>query len=356
MINCNGANVQIGIVTYNSRDDIDECLERLKDQSYSSFCVTLFDNASSDGTADWLEQHWPQHKLIRSEKNIGFGNAHNCIIAETESDYYLALNPDAILMPTYIEEMLKTIESEDTIGWVAGKLYFFKDKTEIGNPELEKIIYTTGHAVLRDGFAINIGYKRPDAARYQVKREVFGANAAAPLYRKAMLEDIKFKDGEYFDEAIFLYHEDVDLDWRARLLGWRCVFTPSAIAYHEQGASGGTSVRSILLSITATRYYSIFKHAFLFDLISYNIPAFILHSLFMLMTEPQRGIATIRYIVERLGAIRRKRKWLASRRKITRQELLAWYDWSAKQGQESSYNYFGRFWRSRIKGEAAGKG
>jgi GT2 family glycosyltransferase len=338
----------VGIVTYNSRDDIDACLERLQEQTYLSFDVTLFDNASSDGTADWLETHWPQHRLIRSEENIGFGNAHNRIIAATESKYYLALNPDAILMPDYIEEMVKTIESEAQVGWVAGKLYFFKDETEIGNSDIEKIIYTSGHAVFRDGFAINIGCKRPDNKRYQEKHEVFGANAAAPLYRRAMLEDIQFKDGEYFDEAIFLYHEDVDLDWRARLLGWRCLFTPDAVGYHAQGASGGTSVRSIMFAITATRYYSIFKHAFLFDLLTYNIPAFILHSLFMLLTQPQRGLATIRYIFERLGHIRRKRKWLASHRKISRQELQAWYAWSSQQGQEQSYNYFARFWRGRI--------
>lgn len=338
----------IGIVTYNSTGDIDTCLERLQNQTYTNFDIVLLDNASQDGTSEHVAERWSQYKLIRRTENIGFGNGHNEIIAATDSLYYLPLNPDAILTRTYIEEMVKVMEEDETIGSVAGKLYYIKDESEIEDDSLERIVYTAGHASFRDGYAINIGNKLPDHPDYRVKREVFGANAAAPLYRRAMLEDIQFTDGECFDKSIFLYHEDADLDWRARLLGWKCVFTPYAVGYHEQGASGGASVKHIRNLITAVRYYSIFKHAFLFDLMTFNIPAFVVHIIFMLITDAERAVTTLRFITAHRGEIMRKRKWLASRRKITRAELQAWYEWANDQTGEKSYSYLARFWRAKI--------
>lgn len=338
----------IGIITYNSMDDIDACLQRLQTQTFTDFDVVILDNDSGDGTADFIAENWLQYRLIRNEKNIGFGNAHNQIISNTSSDYYLPLNPDVILTPTYIEEMVRAIEADQMIGWVAGKLYLFDDEADIENPNISKLLYTAGHAVFRDGFGINIAYKQDDHSDFQVKREVFGANAAAPLYRRTMLENIQFEAGEYFDKRIFLYHEDVDLDWRARLLGWRCIFTPDAIGYHAQGKSGGSSVKSIVYSITAIRYYSIFKHAFLFDLLTFNIPAFIAHILFMMITEPPRAMSILRYILERFQDISKKRRWLASHRKISRRELQEWYEWSKQQDHNKSYNYIARFWRGKI--------
>ena len=80
-------------------------------------------------------------------------------------------------------------------------------------------------------FVLHRGANERDVGQYDYICDVFGAPGAAPLYRREMLNDIEFQ-GQYFDESLFTWYEDVDLDWRAKNFGWRCVYTPKAVAYH----------------------------------------------------------------------------------------------------------------------------
>jgi len=75
------------------------------------------------------------------------------------------------------------------------------------------------------------GSRQPDRGQYERAEYVFGATGAACLYRRAMIEDISI-DGEFFDPDFFAYREDADVAWRAQLLGWKCLYTPLARAYH----------------------------------------------------------------------------------------------------------------------------
>lgn len=114
----------------------------------------------------------------------------------------MPLNPDVFLSPGYVEAMVRMLKSDPDVGWVSGKLLFADVE---GVPTGQ--IYSVGHAVFPDGYAINIGFKQTDGLEYSNVREVFGANGAAPLYRRQMLEDVQASPGEVFDETISLYGE-----------------------------------------------------------------------------------------------------------------------------------------------------
>lgn len=335
--------VSVGIVTYNSRDHIDGCLQSLLQQTYPHLDIIVIDNQSADSTVDWIAEHWPQCRLIRNETNVGFANAHNQAIALTASDYYMPLNPDVVLSPTYVAALVEAIQAAPDIGWVCGKMLFVNAD---GSPTGD--IYSTGHAVFADGFAINIGFREPDHHQFEQPREVFGANAAAPLYRRQMLEQLSRQANDFYDQTIFLYGEDVELDWRARLLGWRCLYTPQAVGYHVHGASAGASKWPIRKDITANRYYTVFKNAFLLDVLAYNLPAFMGHCLFMLITEPRRAIATIASVVSRIRIIINRRRWMSQNRKISRQELHQWFAWSRQQRGQQPSTYLERFRSERL--------
>ena len=335
--------VSIGIVTYNSRDHIDRCLQSVMQQTYSNIDIIILDNASADGTADWLAEHWPQCQMVRSEVDLGFGRAHNRLIALTDGRYYMPLNPDVVLTATYVAVMVETIQSAADIGWAASKLLFCDPN---GTPT--STVYTVGHAVFRDGYAVNIGNGESDRGQFEQSREVFGANGAAPLYRRDMLQELFRQSGDYYDETIFLYGEDVELDWRARLLGWRCLYTQRAVGYHVHGGSGGSTKWNIRKEITANRYYTVFKDGFLFDVLTYNLPAFIAHSVYMLFTEPRRGMATIVSVVSRTGTILQRRRWMSHNRKLKRRELMKWFMWSDKQRGQQPVHYLQRFADARF--------
>ena len=91
--------------------------------------------------------------------------------------------------------------------------------------------------------ATNRGENEPDHGQHDTPGEVFGVCAAAALYRRAMLDDVRV-DGDYFDSTFFAYYEDVDLDWRARRRGWKAHYVPTAVAEHERGHKGDERQRS----------------------------------------------------------------------------------------------------------------
>jgi GT2 family glycosyltransferase len=332
--------VAIGIVTYNSAAHIGQCLASVAAQDYPAIKVMIVDNNSADQTISLLNAEWPQYRVLANACNVGFGRAHNQIIATVpECAYYMPLNPDVILHPDYVSRMVAFIEQAGAdVGWLSGRLYLRQENDQSGTR-----FYSVGHAVFRDGHALNIGYEEQDAARYNTAREVFGANAAAPLYRRAMLEQIQAHPGEVYDSRIFLFGEDVDLDWRARLTGWRCFYNPAAIGYHSHGASGGTRNLKIMRTVTANRYYTSFKCNFLVDVLLYSLPLFLVHCLHLLITQPGRGVVVLSLTARRIPEIIHQRHWLAQRRTLTRSQLHAWFEWSRQHRGQQPVGLLERF-------------
>ncbi len=304
------ASVQIGIVVYNSVDDLPRCFEGIRQQTYSPIRVTVLDNASSDDSAAWLRRHAPEAQLIASAENLGFGRGHNALMRERRAgEYYLALNPDVYLLPGYVAALVAALDADEGAGWGIGKLLL---------PDGERI-YSIGHALLRGGFAFNIGYGLPDSAAFAQSREVFGAPGAAVLLKAALIEALN----PAFDEHIFLYGEDTDLDWRARLLGWRCLYAAEAVALHR-GSEPGARRRT---EATANRYLSVLKNAFLSDLLFYNLPMLAAHLLFRIVTTPRLGLYMARLIISGAPASLRQRRRAA----VSREAMHTWFAWARQQ-------------------------
>ncbi|MBE0688523.1 MAG: glycosyltransferase family 2 protein, partial [Anaerolineae bacterium] len=257
--------VFVGIVIYDSRDDLEHCLSGLRAQTYADIHCVAIDNASSDDSVPWIRQYASDVELIENGENIGYGRAHNQIIAHCQlgaDDYYLALNPDAELEPNYIEALVNTLKQTPDTGWASGKLLM---KDDAGTPTGK--IYSTGHGLLRSGFAFNIGYGLPDDVAFLQSREVFGAPGAAVMYKQALIEDIA-QDGQLFDPMMFMYGEDVDVDWRARRAGWRCWYVANAVAYHR----GSWPRARLQIMGIGNRYLSVIKNADLVDLLFCSLP------------------------------------------------------------------------------------
>lgn len=108
--------ISASIVTYNSRDEIDNCLSSLSDLEGTDFVLYVVDNASRDGTADHVEENYPWVKLIRSERNAGFGAAHNMAVKLADSDFHIIINPDITLDASQIPLMAEYLEKNpDTV-------------------------------------------------------------------------------------------------------------------------------------------------------------------------------------------------------------------------------------------------
>jgi GT2 family glycosyltransferase len=227
--------VSITIVTYNSGRYIKRCLESVLAQKGPQIEVIVVDNSSTDGTRDILENYEDRCQIVLNSKNVGFAAAQNQAIRLSRGSWVLTLNPDVLLMPYFIQALLEAGRLDNRIGVVCGKLLVMSPDFDIeARPRVDSTgIYFT--PTLRH---LDRGSREIDNGHYLKREYVFGATAAAALYRRSMVDDISV-DGEFFDTDFFVYREDADVAWRAQLMGWRCLYTPYARGYHVRAVLPG---------------------------------------------------------------------------------------------------------------------
>jgi hypothetical protein len=221
----NFAPVTIIVVNWNGRRHLEPCLGALTAQRYQPREIIVVDNGSTDGSVEYMAAHFPDVRVIGLKTNLGFAAANNVAIRESSGEYVALINNDAYADPDWLANLVAVAEADPTIGMVASKMLF---------ADRPGIINSTGICVDRAGIAWDREGGVPDTATSINAIEIFGPCGGAALYRRSMLDAIGL-----FDEAFFMYLEDVDLAWRARRAGWRCCYAPAAQVRHHHSASAG---------------------------------------------------------------------------------------------------------------------
>src|SRR3954447_15705588 len=205
--------VSVTIVTYNSGRFIKRCLESVLEQKYERKEIVVIDNASTDGTVDILEQFEDCCTVVYNSENIGFAAAQNQAIDVSKGQWILTLNPDVLLLPNFIQALVDAGQLEPGIGTVCGKLLTIKATMELPD---QPLVDSTGIYFTPMMRHLDRGSQQVDSGDYRHNEYVFGATAAAALYRKEMIVDVSI-NGEFFDPDFFVYREDADVAWRAQL-------------------------------------------------------------------------------------------------------------------------------------------
>lgn len=269
-----GPKIFIHLVAWNSMKFLPDCLNSIFAQTYKNFSVLIIDNASSDGIVDYLGQNFPEVKVFRNNKNIGFCAAHNQAIKivaldkdNIENSYLLLINADVILEKDYLTKLVTLIEKDNEIGAIGGKvLKVYTSDPEINEKNKTQNIDSTGLKVYRSKKIVDRGENEVDHGQYNNEGQVFGLSGACVLYRLVALEDIKYGD-EYLDEEFFAYKDDADLSFRLRWRGWKIYYYPSAVCYHHRQVFGSKlSVWQLFKNrrqrSSLIKYYSYRNHLF----------------------------------------------------------------------------------------------
>jgi GT2 family glycosyltransferase len=221
--------ISVLILNWNGAAYIRKCLDSILSQDYPNLETIVVDNGSDDGSPDMIREEYKNVILVETGQNLGFGAGNNIGIAKTRGTCVLVLNNDAQLHPACESEMKKALDKDARFGACASKIFV------VDPPDT---LDAAGITVFPDGLSIGRGRLEP-GSRHNKEEEVFFASGCCALYKKEMLEDIKVAQ-EYYDADFFAYADDTDVGWRARLRGWRCIYAPSAIAWHLHSASSGT--------------------------------------------------------------------------------------------------------------------
>jgi len=270
--------VSVIIVNWNRKIYLKDCLDSLSNQSYSPIEVIVVDNHSLDGSQQMLKEEFQQVKLIANEHNELYCRAQNKGIRISEGEYVICLNNDVVLEKDFVEEAFKSANIDEKIGMVCGKIISWDRLT----------IDSAGQMLGRSRQPVERGYKQKDTGRFDEPGYIFSAGGVAPLYRRRMLEEIKL-EGEYFDENYGMFYEDLDIAWRANLLGWKGFYNPKALVYHRRGGSSKSCMpkisflkkynfvylsKELKISLIKNRYMTILKNDCVKDFVI-NLPRII---------------------------------------------------------------------------------
>lgn len=213
--------VVVIIVAYNSGPHLRDTLDALARQGFTDFETVLWDNASTDGAVEALGDRAGVN-IVRCPDNLGFALANNRAAALSRAPFIVTLNPDAFPQADWLESLVGAARRTGAESVASLQL----------TAEDPDILDGAGDMMSVIGVAWRGGYLGPRAAQPAEPVEVFAACAAAALYRRDAFEAVGG-----FDERFFCYHEDVDLGFRLRLRGGRCVLEPRAIVRHVGSAS-----------------------------------------------------------------------------------------------------------------------
>jgi GT2 family glycosyltransferase len=189
--------------------------------------VIVVDNGSTDGSIEMCAAEYPGVNLIRNAVNRGFCAANNQGIAAASGEFVALLNNDAEAEPAFLQGLLRVFDGRPDVGMAAAKIVVWEDPG---------LIDKAGHLIYPDGQNRGRGTGERDRGQYDRVEEVLWPDGCAALYRKSMLDQIGG-----FDEDFFAYGDDAELGLRARIAGWKCMYTPHAIVRHHRGSTLGVA-------------------------------------------------------------------------------------------------------------------
>jgi len=313
--------VSIVILNYNGKKYIKNCIESIKNQKYSNIELILVDNASTDGSMVGLKKLYPEIKLIINNQNLGSAKANNIGAESSKGEYLFFLNIDTKLDSYCIDNLVET----------------FKSDTEIGICACKELSYD-GKIQWNCGIAVDIfGYSLQG-----IPKKVFHASSSSLFIKKELFNKLNG-----FDESYFMYKDDIDLCWRAQLLGYNVVGVPSAIVFHEWGGvslsnrgeklrSGAVEKEKYILNIKK-RYHgevnsikNILKNYSLFTLL-WILPFYIIINFFeiiffLIMIKPKAisnvYIKSYFHICKNLKHLFKSRKVIQKQRVVSDFEIL----------------------------------
>jgi len=214
--------VSIIIVNWNGVELLRECLASLQKQDYQLFEIILVDNASTDNSVVLVREEFSHVRLIQLPDNFGFAGGNMEGLRMAKGEYIALFNNDAVATPNWLRELVSAMDEDDRIGICASKLLMRGDPSRIDSAGDDCV--TSGHGIKRGN--------RESNDRFLEKDYIFGACASAALYRREMIDDVGFLDDDFFINC-----EDTDLNFRAQLMGWKCVYVPTAVVLHRVSAT-----------------------------------------------------------------------------------------------------------------------
>jgi GT2 family glycosyltransferase len=238
MINSNNSSrlVSIIIVNWNGLRWLYDCFSSLTAQNYKNYEIIFVDNASKDGSVQWVRKNYPKTKILINKTNLGFSDANNVGYRIAKGKYILFLNNDTKVKKTFLSELVTVLESNPKIGGAQSKILL------MDHPDTHDSV---GAFLTPTGFLYHYGFGQKDSPKYDKQIYLYTAKGACMIFKKEVLSKVEI-DGNIFDPNYFAYFEESDMCHRVWLAGYRIVYVYKSIILHKMGATSSSMNNSFV--------------------------------------------------------------------------------------------------------------
>lgn len=235
------ARLSVVILNWNGRRHLERYLPSVVAHTAGDAEVVVADNGSTDDSLQWLRLTHPDVRVIRLDRNYGFAGGYNRALKEVDSEYVLLLNSDVEVTAGWWQPLVGVLDKESDVAAVAPKLLADMERTKFEYAGASGgFIDYLGYPFCRGRILSNV---ETDSGQYDDRRDIFWASGAALCCRREVFEALGG-----FDDDFFAHMEEIDLQWRMQLAGWRIVVEPKSVVYHLGGGTLPASSRKIFLN------------------------------------------------------------------------------------------------------------
>jgi GT2 family glycosyltransferase len=238
--------VSVVVISYNGADVIETCLETLFANDYPAFEVVVVNNGSVDGTPQIVEENFPRARLVNVYPNRGYAGGMNEGLKVCRGEILIPFNDDTESTPNLISEMVRPLEEDPSVGIVGCKILY---------PDRQTLQHAGGE-ILPTGLTRHIGYMEKDEGQHDQRREVDYVTGCAAAIRRSLFEKLGLYDDRYYPT----YFEEVEFCWRARRIGVRVIYQPTAVLYHYESKTEVKYSRPFLYRVNRSRLRFVLKN------------------------------------------------------------------------------------------------
>lgn len=332
------SNPQVSIIipNYNGKIHLEECLKSLQTIEFDDYEIVFVDNASNDGSVEFIKENFPDVNILSLKWNYGFAEGCNLGVEKSRGEYIVFLNNDTKVDALWLKELVMAAEKNGDNHIYSSKVLFYDEPEKIN---------TIGGIITPMGSGLDINFRKKDKNKYNKVRLVASPSGCSMLVKKSL-----FLGMGGFDKDYFAYLEDVDFGWRCWLNGHRTYYIPESIVYHKYGSTGGkidTPFR--VFNVQKNRLFNILKNfslsnmikgffiSLIFDLV--RIFTFLVHGNFSLISAVLKGnyafLKGIPYTLPKRKFIQKTRQM--SDKEMKEMDLIASLNWCLKE-----YNRLGK--------------
>lgn len=312
----NQPRIAVLVLGYNHRDTLKDTLDAALLQSYSDYAIIYIDNASSDGSADFVKQHYPQIALIRNTENLGYAGGYDAALRDAFTRGYdaaLLLNPDTVADKDWITELVQS-------GYTDPNIALAQSKVLIWDNGPTDVINTFGNHINFLGFGYCGHYKEKDRDFNQDQDVPYASGASLLIKREFYPSRISF------DTDYFAYLEDQDLGWQARTRGLRVVASARSKVWHKYDFQKKNLSNFKFYLLERNRLFFLTKF-YSFRLLCLILPAFVIMETGVFFDSISNGYFLKKMKAEwdycrALPKLLKKRKLLRQNRTISDKELF----------------------------------